>query len=76
MLMLHDIAAEDAPRRPVPLGRGVLPRKLTRSLIDRFVDDSMPIVLMPELLDEQLTWLGVRESRENENKKQGANEHG
>ncbi len=60
MLVLHDALPgeqDDAPLNAVPLGRGVLPQGLVRELMDRYVPDETPIVLMPQAIDEQLAWL-------------------
>jgi hypothetical protein len=56
MLMLYDVAEENL--QPLPLGRGVLPRALIHSLLEQYVNSELPVVLLPERIDEQLEWLG------------------
>lgn len=61
MLMLHDVRVVDAEGElalePVPLGQGVLPREAVLALIDEHVPEETPIVIPPEDMESQLTWL-------------------
>jgi hypothetical protein len=61
MFLLHDAAVGDGDRLvPVPLGQGILPRDLVRGLLRDFAPADLPVVLMPQALDEQLEWLDQR----------------
>ncbi len=59
MLLLRDARVSDDGEsiESVPLGEGVLPRDLVRTLIDACVPDDTPVVITPERLDEQRDWL-------------------
>jgi hypothetical protein len=62
MFLLHDVRpAEDRDDDllvPVPLGSGVLPRDLVRSLLAEHAPPDLPVVLLPQELDRQREWLG------------------
>jgi hypothetical protein len=57
MFLLHDGVVEGEILRPVPLGQGVLPRDLVRSLLRDYAPADLPIVLLPQDLQTQLGWL-------------------
>ena len=59
MFLLHDAVVDGDLLRPAPLGEGVLPRDLVCSLLSDHAPADLPIVLLPQRLEQQLAWLGV-----------------
>ncbi|MCZ6837377.1 MAG: hypothetical protein O7G85_16500 [Planctomycetota bacterium] len=64
MVILHDIQGPDhgdqeGACEAVPLGQGIMPRSHVLKLIDSWVPDDTPIVLMAGPMEEQLSWLAT-----------------
>jgi hypothetical protein len=57
MFLLHDIVVDGDLLKPVPLGQGILPREVLRTLLAEHAPADLPIVLLPQSIAEQRAWI-------------------